>query len=146
MTQSTSAATAGATRDVTTRQSHEFWGKAEGPSAACNAVSGGPLPGPWNRLCPVDSRAARDGAGGRRDALFLPDGVTVATMAHRAAWWTPLNALAPPPIFDVIATSSAQAAVSSHATHQTAHFLVGAARRERGTARPPRATSGRRWR
>ena len=26
MTQSTSAATAGATRDVTTRQSHEFWG------------------------------------------------------------------------------------------------------------------------
>ena len=40
MTQSTSAATAGATRDVTTRQSNEFWGKAEGPSAACNAVSG----------------------------------------------------------------------------------------------------------
>ena len=29
MTQRTSAATAGATRDVTTRQSHEFWGKAE---------------------------------------------------------------------------------------------------------------------
>ena len=51
MTQSTSAATAGATRDVTTRQSHEFWGKAEGPPAACNAVSG-PLSRPVESTVP----------------------------------------------------------------------------------------------